>query len=986
MEIKCVIEWFDIPRIEAPSTARAWIEANFDPLQFSSGFGLTGTSCSADVRDPGAMMYDVTPFSSFQALDLLLDKIDNCELFLVHDLGSEPVLPLAILDSETNTYVINQLSLGLIALENAEQALKQALRNHGALAPAPTLPVRERAPEPARSEPARQTSGVALLPVRYAVNRHEYREELYSYDSPNLGYDLPELTRATYVLRTLRSGFVYVYYNDSLDRFSVGTTRLKPDRGNNSGNIKANGDALIFPGDGAGEEVYIAFSEHEWTDAQCRRIIDNEGGCRDSQMQRYSLESPQQDAFPLAELASQVEEYAGVDSYSWWSDYPSHGRHRADARIAKLESAAGAQYVVALHDPIAITHDLTSLVEELLRRIKDYATQNHRRKIIADTIDTLYSKVKDPGDLSDFSEHVRESERVTFLREYKDTIDAFQKILIEYKKDRYAWLSTAASTDRPGTLGSAWMTYDLASTRDWYDFEFSFARSVGDLITIAMSSDELRNEREFALLDQWVSERDSWLFKAMAPPDVMNNISSNWGLLGKVSSSSVSFVKGIHRDARATSATQALTKILTGYALKTGAAMRRGKLAPDHIKKMTGMPDPLTLAFEVIGARHNFIIEVKDNEIESVLHKLEEASHSEGLVEGYVKAPNHRPLDDVIPLFELTDADDVYRGSKHPFHAATNTAGSGIIAAFSLLNLASASEALIKDVTGPSHDAALENQLSLIGAIVGLGEVAAGTLKAVDSAVPAMASGGVASKVVRKLASEGASEAFAIIGLGFDLGVAGTKAYKQFGEGESDAAQLYAASGLTSMAGFGGVGIAGTVLSGGTALIAILVIAVVSAVLSTIFDIWGDSERAGPVERWLDSCAWGKRKMENAITYRSVKEEQEGLFRLIHEPVVIDTDFSINPGGFENYLAEFKIFLPNYNDESYYKLTDEDEEQVYAKGSSEKKEHGVLFSYRHFIRKSSHKKHSMKYSAVYAPNHAFEKKPIVKEFTLKGLW
>lgn len=186
MEIKGVLDWFDIPRIEAPSTARAWIETNFDPMQVSTGFGLTGTSCSVEVRDPGAMIYDITPFSSFQALDMLLDKIDTCELFLVHDIGSEPMVPLARLNGETNTYTVIDYLLSLTARENAEQALRQAKKNHGSLAPPPTLAAPEPAAEPSRTESARQTRGIALLPVRYAVGRNEYRDDFYAYEARTL--------------------------------------------------------------------------------------------------------------------------------------------------------------------------------------------------------------------------------------------------------------------------------------------------------------------------------------------------------------------------------------------------------------------------------------------------------------------------------------------------------------------------------------------------------------------------------------------------------------------------------------------------------------------------------------------------------------------------------------------------------------------------------------------------------------------------------
>lgn len=982
MEIKSVLDWFDIPRTEAPATARLWMEANFNPATAYYGFGLTGTSCSADIPDPvatGAQGY--SPFSQYQTMEILLDKLDSCELFLVHDVYSQPVVPLATLDAQTKTYVVGGHSLSPLARENAEQAVIQARRNHGTLSPAPKLATPESTSTPVSREPANQKSGVALLLTRYAIGREEYREGTYAYNNLNLRYDFPALKRSYYTLRTLRPGFVYVYHEDSLECFTVGTTRLRPDKKRNTGNIRATDDALVFQGDGRGQEVFIAFSEHEWTDRQCEKIVNNEGGCRENQMQRFSLESPGQDTCPISELANQVDEYAGAaGKYGWWSDYPSHGNYWADARQSKLESLAGAQHVVALHDPTAITHDLTSLIEEVLSHIESYATKNHRKKIIAETIEALYAQ--NPDDVGDLKEHVRENERAKFLGDYREHINEFQQRLLDYKSDRHQWLSTAGITDQPGTIGTSWATYDFNSLRDWYDFEFSFVRSIGKLTSVAMPTSDLRNEPEFALLDKWASEPGSWLYKAVAPPDAMEKISSNWGLLGKISAESANLVKELHSHSRATQATGHLLNILTAYAVKTGAAVRNGSLAPGHIKNVGQVPGSLAKAFKAIGARHGFIITIDDSDVESVLHYLDEAAKKKGLVEEYVKAPNHRALDDAIPLFKLADANDISAVSKHPFRASANLAGSGIISAFSILNLAAASDALLNDLNGPSHNAAFENQLALTGAIVGLGEAAARGLNAVNGALPPQARGRLASSIAKKLASDGASKALSWVGLGLDLLVSGTKSYKQLDDGEFDAGLLYAASGATAVAGFGASAAAAVVLTGGTALIAIAVITVVSAVVSTLLDIWADSEQAGPVERWLDGSSWGNGDMKPALNYGSVEEEQEGLIRLIHEPVIVEPDFDVNIG-FEHYLAEFKVFLPRFEKESSYELADEHGGAVHADGPWEPKENGVLISYRHYIRKSSHERRAIRYTATYAPSEVFRKDPIVKRFTVE---
>ncbi|PTD96294.1 T6SS effector BTH_I2691 family protein [Pseudothauera lacus] len=212
---------------------------------------------------------------------------------------------------------------------------------------------------------------VALLPVRYAVAQRTVRERVTRYTAPTLKRNLPAINRASYVLRHLRAGMVYVFARGKLHDFAVtagGHLRPHGAEAESSG-ILIEFAALLFPQSWG--EIYIAFSDHEWSPAQRRRAIADVDGARTRGMQRFSLATPQDDAFGLDALGTEVEEYAGRASQYTWSDHPAAPRRTEDyQRLPEL--ARGGAHVIALDDPIGISHDLAALVENALKELADY--------------------------------------------------------------------------------------------------------------------------------------------------------------------------------------------------------------------------------------------------------------------------------------------------------------------------------------------------------------------------------------------------------------------------------------------------------------------------------------------------------------------------------------------------------------------------------------------------------------------------------------
>jgi len=221
------------------------------------------------------------------------------------------------------------------------------------------------------TEPVTETH-VALLPVRYAV-APKANGQVYRYQAANLNRGFPALEQTSYVVRELRHGFVYVFAQNKLHVFEVTAGgNLRPYRLAEGGeDIRIERAALLFPKRLG--EVALAYSEHEWTDPQCQRIVSDTDSARTRSMQRVVLASPAADTFPLDALDALVENYAGRAAEFAWSD--SRASARQTSTYARLPALAeGGQFGIALADPIGITHDLSALIEEALAEIKAYVS------------------------------------------------------------------------------------------------------------------------------------------------------------------------------------------------------------------------------------------------------------------------------------------------------------------------------------------------------------------------------------------------------------------------------------------------------------------------------------------------------------------------------------------------------------------------------------------------------------------------------------
>lgn len=493
--------------------------------------------------------------------------------------------------------------------------------------------------------------------------------------------------------------------------------------------------------------------------------------------------------------------------------------------------------------------------------------------------------------------------------------------------------------------------------------------------------------------------------------------------LGSLTDGSAKVIEQIYKHYPYNVATLEISNTLTAYSVTakpntSGKTRARADKAlrsalRERLQSLSSNNDEFLKALQALAARHGLAVTTKVYDEETVLRKLEEATGREGILEEYRREIRKTGSlnQDGIAVWEVNDITErttEQRLSKYrpnPFAGLGNLGISGIVSFFNVQNTMLATNAIIDDINSETGDIEWGNLTNFVSAIAGLGGAAAGTVEATNEILKRSATrlnikGTPATeRLARVLNSRLATRLFGYGGAFFSGVTDGIEGFKQFRQGEFDAGLLYTMSGVTIFAG-------GSALTYGTLMLAInpfvgvvvIIVGLILTGLSLLFRYGAENTVAGPVERWLDSGTFGRRDRDDAVTYDSLQEEQEGLITLLHEPVVLEPNFEIELG-FEHNLAEFRIFLPNYR-ETQYRLVDGELEVVEEPSEFDLKDamghsvypvdrkptpSGLLLTYRHYIDKDEHDKWIMDYVAKYAPTKAFKDKPIVKKFSVEHL-
>jgi len=348
--------------------------------------------------------------------------------------------------------------------------------------------------------------GLAILPVRIATVPSTIKGlALPSHIKPhlNLSEDAKGIALGAnrYALRTLRAGFLYLYYphpaggawtwhcymispSGSLREIPISspatTTPTEPVCAAKCHSVNSALIGLLNPE--KIQKAYIAYSEHFWTDA----TRNGNAKALGSRMQEFSPAqwwAGQKGSHGISpsQLASTVLEYDNCDhAESLKSDYFTYSPRGADfaerlrARMERISPGRG--MVLAIPDPLGCALSLNSqrlhALDELKRYIsdpdrawqhasaiqiqglRDYVEQQAKETVKGPTragrsgtiVRTREQRIQDETKKgwARFEEHYSESARSGFLGEYAKQSGALQATISAHDKDYVAWLRSGS--------------------------------------------------------------------------------------------------------------------------------------------------------------------------------------------------------------------------------------------------------------------------------------------------------------------------------------------------------------------------------------------------------------------------------------------------------------------------------------------------------------------------------------------------------------
>lgn len=147
------VEWRDLPKVESPAVARAWVESNISLSDCSlyQVQGLGGTLREGMI--PGGYEWDE------HSRHRLLERIDCAEVVLIHGFESRPTAPvMRRAEGEAAQPWIITGSVTLDARHNLERMIAQAVQSRGIWEPILVTAEAAPAPEPPPEEAPEELS------------------------------------------------------------------------------------------------------------------------------------------------------------------------------------------------------------------------------------------------------------------------------------------------------------------------------------------------------------------------------------------------------------------------------------------------------------------------------------------------------------------------------------------------------------------------------------------------------------------------------------------------------------------------------------------------------------------------------------------------------------------------------------------------------------------------------------------------------------
>ncbi|PXF63830.1 toxin VasX [Kangiella spongicola] len=317
-----------------------------------------------------------------------------------------------------------------------------------------------------------------------------------------------------YSLRILREGYVYIYdgLNDVWSIFVYSPNGSLSGRPESFAKLhwvdNADGDwvttderaleTVYVPN--SADEIWIAYSEHRWSQAIFEKAQANQAGFRDSVMTKLNVLEPTSSVFSdkLDSLGACVEDYTEdgiVHSHEEWnilSDL-SIKSHCADDLLesSSVTKANSPALLVALHDPVGVVREITTAHTNKTLAKNMYLESITYPLTTAKAVETFMKSAESRlkrGNVSSKEKDMFEEWQESVKPEYKDMIEEAEANAKDYDDtlktildtwNSYYEMGNANPDSTPGSLQTHLTTFDPGS---------QLAREIQDLITFASST------------------------------------------------------------------------------------------------------------------------------------------------------------------------------------------------------------------------------------------------------------------------------------------------------------------------------------------------------------------------------------------------------------------------------------------------------------------------------------------------------------------
>ncbi|OOW00819.1 toxin VasX [Pseudomonas sp. MF4836] len=555
-----------------------------------------------------------------------------------------------------------------------------------------------------------------------------------------------------------------------------------------------------------------------------------------------------------------------------------------------------------------------------------------------------------------YSRHVREADRVSFMRDFTKELVKRHCVVVDRKNDRYKWLESYLSTASPIDMGATFLRYDTKEPMSSTSHAIAFSACIEGMVwgTETMPSGKKDSERE--LFNRW------WKLPWNTNP-ILVNIEHDKGL-----------IDAVWENKMDVAADTALSKVL-GQLLRFGAlhylmeqvgvytlsrfpgpestgqvwhGAARDAVA-NRIHQLAGMgtPEDANRLVQMLESRYQDRLTTRQLTRQEAIHALEDAA---GFPRGAVTVGSlGMGAGDTMEVIVWQRLTPMTRYAN-PFLQVFEHGVAGGVAFFSFLNLKAA-------VLAFDSANVRTTGLNLVAAVMGAGSALNGLLLSTRAIMPTIylqvSWSGI---VIRAMTSTAALRVFGYGGALAESATNWSRASDQRKIGNDDAATAYALAGMALGLGGAAVTTGGAALTYGLGMAGVVATVpvwgwIAAGVILLGVGLWwgikGEKAQFTPLSYWLNDCSFGNNELlgRTAVTlYPTLDDENKGYVHASYAPRQVEADWHMT----SNTLT-IKIIYPLVG--TIQKVTaietGESEPQLHNSSGEEKlPSGGVVLTYR----------------------------------------